>query len=206
MMRIVALLLVSLVVAGCASSARGLYDPKDRNSSVIVGFVDMSDAGGADLDDVLLVRTDGATPQMIQGFSDYLDSATDSSRRPGYFWVTDLPPGDYQLAEIAGVGNRDGKETRVGYAGNWKRKAFSLDPAKKNVSSIRITTPGVYFIGAYKITDKATSFDFKKIYSPSEQKALKNLLHRTYGSHWRPIIEERLQQLGSKTPGGTASR
>lgn len=182
MKRLFLLLLICPALTGCAvGPAQGLLDPKDKTCSVVFGYIDMTAAGGADLDAVHLARLDMQGPQIIQGYPDYPDCANGKSRRPGYFWVTDLPLGEYQLAEVVGRG----------HAG------FSFDHEIKNASYIKITQPGVYYLGAFKIVVKGKSFEFRRIGSPLEQRALLRLLHRTRSSYWKPVIEQRLTQLGS---------
>ncbi len=196
MKRLIVLLSCAVFLAGCAVRSaghpRGLVKPRVANPSVVFGYIDMSAAGGADIDDVLLARLDGEKPQILRGFPDYPDGVTVNGRRPGYFWASDLPPGEYQLAEIAGVGYHGSARTN----GGWSRNSFTFDTAKKNASYVKISKPGVYYLGAFKIVNHGKSFDLNEIGSPSEAKALKRLLHRSYDSYWKGMVARRLKQVG----------
>lgn len=187
-----------LLLGGCVIPAKGVYDPKDASRSVVFGFVDMSEAPlNADIDDVILARLDVKKPQMIRAFPDYLDGVTVNPRRPGYFWANDLVPGQYQLAEIAAVVMRGGNSTNAAYgaAGGYVRNVFSFPPDQRNATFVNIQKPGLYYLGAYKLTGDGKGFRFDRIKRPMEKEALQRLLHRNYSPYWKPIIENRLADL-----------
>lgn len=202
MKRWLSLLLLGLVLSGClgprnVGHPRGLVKPKIPNSAAVFGYVDMSDAGGFDIDDVILVRLDGGKPELLRANPDYPDGVTVNQRRPGYFWASDLPPGEYQLAEVAGVGYHGSARNYAN--GGWTRDAFTFDTSKKNGTYIKITKPGIYYMGAFKITDKGKGkdFGFKELGAPSEATALKRMLHRSYDPYWKTMVKKRQVQVGS---------
>lgn len=191
-----------LMLAGCAIPARGVYDPKDATRSLAFGFVDMSEAPwGADIDDVLLARLDIKRPEMIRAYPDYLDGVHSNPRRPGYFWANDLVPGQYQLAEIASVFMRAGNSTNAAYgtAGGFGRNSFDFPTDERNPTFVDIQKPGLYYLGAYKLTGDGNGFRFDRIKHPTEKEALQRLLHRNYSPYWKPIIEKRLAELTGKS-------
>lgn len=206
----VLLLTIALSLAGCINpSVRGVYDPKDATRSLVYGFVDMSEApGGADIDDVRLARLDLNRPRTIQAYPDYLDGVHVNARRPGYFWANDLPQGQYQLAEITGIYMLGGNSTNAAYgaAGGFAGQSFVFPPDQKNATFVNIKQPGIYFLGAYKLTGDGDGFRFDRINSPTEEEALKRLLHRNFSPYWKPIIEKRLAELANPSKRTRASR
>lgn len=199
MQRWFVLFLLVPLLAGClgprnVGHPRGLVKPKIPNSAAVFGYIDMSAAGGHDIDDVILVRLDGAQPELLRANPDYPDGITVNVRRPGYFWASDLPPGEYQLAEVAGRGFAGGNYNQV--AGAPTRFAFALDTAKKNGTYVKITKAGIYYMGAFKITNRKKTFDFTRLAAPSEATGLKRMLHRSYDPYWKGMVQKRLNQVG----------
>lgn len=201
MQRLLVLFLAVLLLPGCAGirnvgHPRGLVKPKIPNSAAVFGYIDMSDAGGFDIDDVILVRLDGDKPELLRANPDYPDGVTVNQRRPGYFWASDLPPGEYQLAEVAGVGYHGSARNYAN--GGWTRDSFTLDDSQRKATYVKITKSGIYYMGAFKITDKGQGkkFGFRELGAPSEGKALKRMLHRSYDPYWKAMVQKRLNQVG----------
>jgi len=189
--------LVVAFVVSCVPHARGIYDTKQQNVSVVVGYVDMSEAGGVDIDDLKLFRLDNNS-RLIQGYPDYFDGVNVNKMRPGNFWVPGLVNGEYQIAEIAGMGFSGGAP-QYGATRGPVRNALAFSKDEKNASYIKIDKPGIYFMGSFKAKVSGDSFSFKKVKKPTEAQVLKRLLEkRTFSPYWKKVIEARLVALNKK--------
>jgi hypothetical protein len=111
----------------------------------------------------------------------------------GLFYNSYLPPGSYQLSKFGGSGFFAGQH----------EYAF---PKQGNKTSLRITKPGIYFIGAYKYKKVKTGmfsqakFAIEKINKPTEAELLKRILDESgdiKDSAWGNKIRARLAQLKS---------
>lgn len=192
----VAMVLLILLLVGCGPRVphvRGIYDSQVDKYSVIVGYVDMTEAGGIDIDDVRFARFDKKS-RLILGYPDYLDGVNVNKMRPGYFWVNDLVEGEYQLASIASVGFSAGA-SQYGLSRGNSFTGVSFPTDEKHISHVKIDKPGLYFMGSFKLVAEKDSFTFRRIKDPSEAKVLKRMLKRTHGTHWKGVIESRLAQL-----------
>lgn len=181
------ILIVTSDITGCA-----LRQPADPSmTSLVYGHVDMSEAPGkADMDTIKLMRA--ATqqkPVMLKGKVDYHDGIS-SSRRPGNFWVYNLMPGSYQIAEIVGM--------PTGFSmGGPTVYHLSFAQSQKNASAMRIDEPGLYYMGSFKVVaSEKGKFEMARVDNPSEKEVLEKILKRNRMSYWEPIIKQRLAELG----------
>ncbi|WP_019139984.1 hypothetical protein [Noviherbaspirillum massiliense] len=153
----IALVSFIIVLAGCAGPA---VDPKDETLSLVYGYVDMTDAPSS-LEWVSIKKYGGQA-----GW--YNVPAKD-----GLFWHIGIEPGAYQVEKFGGRGGsfltRRDHEYLFGTKG-------------RNETAIRIQTPGVFFMGAYKYVDhaggfwKQGQFEMKALKAPSEKELLQRLI------------------------------
>jgi len=180
------ILIVTSGVTGCA-----LRQPADPSmTSLVYGHVDMSEAPGkADMDTIKLMRA--ATqqkPVMLKGKVDY-NGGISASRRPGNFWVYNLMPGSYQIAEIVGM--------PTGFSmGGPTMYHLSFAQSQKNASAMRIDEPGLHYMGSFKVVaSEKSKFEMVRVDYPSEMEVLEKILKRNSMSYWEPIIKQRLAEL-----------
>lgn len=150
-------LITLLLLVGCSSTGpeRDINDP---TNSLVFGYVNMDEAptkaGSAS---ILQVAPPTETPYWNTGVKD------------GLFFDSYLPPGSYQLASFYGSGFFAGEH----------RYSF---PRQGNETSLRITKPGIYFLGAFKYKKVKTGFfeqgqfSIEKINKPTEAELLKRIL------------------------------
>jgi hypothetical protein len=169
------------LLAGCASSGpeRNIDDP---TNSLVFGYVDMNDAPTSVSSAwIMQVAPPSDTPYWGLGVTN------------GLFYNSYLPPGSYQLSKLGGSGF---------FAGQHE---YSF-PRQGNQTALRITKPGIYFLGSFKYK-KAKSgmfeqgkFAIEKINKPTEAELLKRILEddsKIRDSAWGNKIRARLAQLRS---------
>ena len=169
------------LLAGCASSGpqRDINDP---TNSLVFGYIDMSDAPtGVSSAWIIQVTPPSDTPYWGLGVN------------KGLFYNSYLPPGSYQLSKLGGSGF---------FAGQHE---YSF-PRQGNHTALRITKPGIYFLGSYKYKKVKTGifsqeqFRIEKMKKPSEAELLKRILEEDDNikdSAWAAKIHARLTQLKS---------
>lgn len=146
-----------LVIAGCAGTP---VDPKDEKLSLVYGYIDMKDA-----------------PSKLEWISIKQYSSDGGWYRvpakEGLFWHIGIEPGSYQVEKFGGAGGIPLFKSEYEY--NFGTKG-------RNETAIRIETPGVFFMGAYKYIDhpggflKEDKFEMKPVKVPSEKELLHKLI------------------------------
>jgi len=168
-----------LLLAGCASSgpARSIDDP---GNSLVFGYIDMSDAP---------TSVDFAWVQQLSPPSD--SPFWRMGVKNGLFRNEYLPAGSYQLSKVSGSGFFAGQHN------------YNF-PRQDNQTSLRIATPGIYFLGSFKYKKVSTGlfeqgkFAIERTSSPSEAELLKRILDENSevrDSAWGNRIRARLAQL-----------
>lgn len=179
MLTIVALTALGLL-AGCASGpTRDINDP---TNSLVFGYIDMSDAPtGVSYAWIMQVAPPSNEPYWGMGVQD------------GLFYSSYLPPGSYQLSAVGG-------------SSFWKGEHRYNFPRQGNQTQLRITKPGIYFLGSFKYKKVKTGmfeggkFAIEKANKPTEAELLKRLLEKdgdVKNSAWSAKIRARLAQLKS---------
>jgi hypothetical protein len=175
-------LLLSVValgfLAGCAGGGHG-RSIDDPSNSLVFGFVDMGNAP---------TKINGASLMQVAPPTDKPYWGTDV--RDGLFYSYFLPPGSYQLSSISG-------------SSFWKGDYRYNFPRQGSEQAVRITKPGIYFLGSYKYKDvksgffEGGKFDIERVSSPSEAELLRRILEdkEIKGTAWEGKIRQRLGQL-----------
>jgi hypothetical protein len=145
------------LMAGCSSSGpeRDINDPAN---SLVFGYIDMDDAPtGVSSAWLVQVAPPSETPYWGLGVS------------KGLFYNVYLPPGSYQLSKFGGSGF---------FAGEHEYNF----PRQGNQTALRITKPGIYFLGSFKYKNAKTGFfeqgkfSIEKTSKPTEAELLKRIL------------------------------
>lgn len=173
-----ALALIALaLLAGCAGGGHG-RDINDPANSLVFGYVDMSDAP---------TRMSGAQIMQVAPPTDKPYWGTDV--RDGLFYTYYLPPGSYKLATLHGSGFFKGEHQ------------YNFPRQGAGESSVRITKPGIYFLGSYKYKRVKSGFfeqgkfGIERVNSPTEAELLRRILKEDKelkGSVWEARIRQRL--------------
>ncbi len=167
------------LLGGCASTGRDVNDP---TNSLVFGYIDMDDAPtSVDSATLRLLAPPSEKPYWGMGVKD------------GLFYNFYLPPGSYQLDNFYGSGF---------FAGEHE---YNL-PRQGNETALRITKPGIYFLGSFKYKKEKTGFfeqgkfSIEVIDKPTEAELLKRILDKdsdARDSAWGDKIRARLAQLKS---------
>jgi hypothetical protein len=167
------------LLTGCGSSGpkRNIDDP---TNSLVFGYIDMEEAPtGVASAWITQVAPPSETSYWSLGVSD------------GLFYNSYIPPGSYQLSKFGGSGF---------FAGEHE---YSF-PRQGNQTALRISKPGIYFLGSFKYKAVKTGmfeqgkFSIEKTDKPTEAELLKRILEANSdikNSTWGNKIQARLNQL-----------
>jgi hypothetical protein len=176
----IALSLAALgLLAGCAGGGHG-RSMDDPSNSLVFGYIDMTEAP---------TTISGASIAQVLPSTDKLYWGTDV--RKGLFYSYYLPPGSYHLAAVRGS--------------DLRQVAYHYDlPQQDSEPALRITQPGIYFLGSYRYLDaEADGFELERMDTPTEAELLQRILEEDStlkGSTWEGRIRARLSQLRSSPP------
>src|SRR5262245_16257965 len=167
------------LVAGCAGGGHG-RSVDDPTNSLVFGYIDMGDAP---------TKISGASIMQVAPPTDKPSWGMDV--RNGLLYTYYLPPGSYQLASISG-------------SSFWRGDYRYNFPRQGNEQAVRISKPGIYFLGSYRYKGVKTGwfeggkFDVERVNTPTEAELLRRLLEEDReikGSAWEAKIRQRLSQL-----------
>jgi hypothetical protein len=167
------------LLVGCAGGGHG-RSVNDATNSLVFGYVDMGDAP---------TKINGASIMQVAPPTDKPYWGTDV--RDGLFYTYYLPPGSYQLASISG-------------SSFWRGDYRYNFPRQGSETAVRITKPGVYFLGSWKYKGVKTGFfeggkfDVERVSTPTEAQLLQRILdedREIKGSAMEEKIRARLRQL-----------
>ena len=172
-------LAIALLLVSCASGPPG-RDVNDPTSSLVFGYMDMADAP-TEVDWVSLKQVGTPTDEG------YWSLGVDD----GLVFNQYLPVGSYQMAQFGGSGFMAG-DVR-----------YSFPAYGKNETAVRITKPGVYFLGSFKYVKVKTGlfapgkFDIERTSTPTERELLERIqkLKEMKGTQWVARIAARLAEL-----------
>ena len=166
------------LVAACGSSGPA-RDINDATNSLVFGYIDMADAP---------TKISGATILQVAPPTDkpYWPAGV----KEGLLYHYALPPGSYQLASISG-------------SSFWRGDYRYNFPRQGNEQAVRISKPGIYFLGSYRYKGVKTGFfeggkfDIERVDTPTEAELLRRILEspEIKGSAWEAKIRQRLSQL-----------
>jgi len=150
---------LAFAVGGCASTTP--VDPKDETLSVVFGYFDMKDAPSS-LDWVALRQYGGKDEKDTYSLP----------AKDGLFYHVGVEPGSYQVDTFGSNGGFFSNPVRYNYGGKGR-----------NATAIRITKPGVYFLGAHRYVShpgkgffSADKFEMQPASAPGEKELLQRLL------------------------------
>lgn len=156
--------LALLLAAGCASTPDPV-DTNDESVSLVFGYFDMKDAPSG-LDWVSLKKYDSKAKD-----GEWYRMAA----RDGLFFHVGIEPGSYQVDKFGGMGGIP-LLTRRPFEYNYGGKG-------RNATAVRITRPGVYFLGAHRYVNRAgkglfaaDKFDMQPAPAPGEKELLARLI------------------------------
>ena len=167
------------LIAACGGGGHG-RSVDDPSNSLVFGYIDMGDAP---------TKVSGASIMQVAPPTDKPYWGMDV--RNGLLYSYYLPPGSYQLASISG-------------SSFWRGDYRYSFPRQGNEQAVRISKPGIYFLGSYKYKGVKTGFfeggkfDIERVKTPTEAELLRRILEEDKeikGSAWEAKIRQRLSQL-----------
>jgi len=149
---------VMVMLAGCASTEP--VDPKNERTSLVFGYFDMKDAPSSL--DWVSIKQYGASSAYYR-----------AGAKEGLFWHVGVDPGSYQVEKFGGLKRVLVFSSEVQY---------NYGTHGRNDTAIRVLTPGIYFMGAYRYVThdggffSADKFEMEPVKSPSEKELLTRLV------------------------------
>ena len=179
-----AILALVLTFSGCGPSLH-LGEMADENSSLVFGYINVKCMSWVQL------RKAGADT----------DSSYVTTKRveDGLFYAENIEAGSYQILRFGCGGIPIGKEG-VMY-GNTGATVFRFPENERNETSVRISKPGVYFMGAFKYHEVKTGmfenekFNIDKSDSPSQRQLLDRVEKFAIDTKWDKMIRKKLQEV-----------
>ena len=178
--------LLLLLAAGLLASCGGgtFQKPETQNESIIIGYLDMDDAPGS---------FNGVSMKKLQP----------AEKKPYYYFATEggifyrghVPPGVYKMDSFTSFSRL--KNTSY---------TFNFPQSGRSEMDLRITKPGVYFVGSWKFKKVDVSakewlfgrgkFDLVRIEKPTELELLKKIQPEANEPYWADMIRRRIAELG----------
>lgn len=183
--RLILTLGIVFLLASCATTR---VDPNDASLSLVYGYLDMTDAPTPV--NWVSVRQYGGPKPLYWGMH----------VKDGLFFHVGLPPGSYQVDTFGGT-NRF-----LIFSGT--PHEYNFGGQGRNESAIRIQSPGVHFMGAFRYKHnaggffKADTFNVERTSAPTERELLARVVavmesDGDYAQYKRQIAQakQRLAQL-----------
>jgi hypothetical protein len=146
--------------------------------SLAFGYFDLTDSSIKAIYEVELYQLESTAQKPLR---------MGIEKSTGLFFFENLEPGRYQISRVSGY-DRWGSLT-----------SFVAPVEQQNRTMFQISSPGVYFVGVFKLAVTETlytaSFDFNPVSSPDELELLKKLQPYAEGTRWVERIEDRLKML-----------
>lgn len=174
---LILVLLALTITTGCISRP-ALKKPKTPNESMIFGHVDMREAPG---------RFTGAVMKQIQPVAKQ-PYRTSWVVRHDFFLENGVPPGVYKMDNLRTLG---GFQSSVVYV-------YEFPKTGRGQMDVKVTKPGLYYVGAWKFKKMKKKFDIVPAESPSELEVLKRILPFSKDVYWTSMIEKRILELENK--------
>lgn len=174
------LAVVAVLISGCGGGSLQLQEMEDNDRALVYGFIDMRDAPS----DLKWVKIKQVTPETKKPYI-YMGV------KDGAFFLDNLKPGSYQLANFGGTKWFLLQERMYNY---------NFPDFGRNETGLRVTHGGLYYLGSYKYKKAGSffnpKFDMAKAATPTEADVLEKVLPYSTGTRWERLIQARLRALG----------
>ena len=170
---------LSILVSSCAGGDKFLHAPFADESSLVFGYIDMTDAP-SDIRWIQMkkIRSESKTP--------YYSMRVEK----GMIYRAYVPDGLYKFDKFGGYSFRlGGIEMTYAFPSQGKQE---IDPVIKG--------PGIYYVGAYKyqkLDAPALEIRYRlvRVNQPTEEELLRRLLDKAVHPSWKERIEQRLKEI-----------
>lgn len=171
------ILATAILLGGCSDSP--FIKPENSNESMIIGYVDMGDAPGS-FNGVYVKKIQPVEKKPYYNF--WLDG--------GMFYRSPVAPGVYKMDSIKSFS----RWTNTSYS-------FNFPQTGRSEMDVRISKPGVYYVGSWKYKKVDTGFfergkfDLVRVQKPTELELLKRVLPEARDPYWVDMINKRIREL-----------
>lgn len=178
----IALIGIVLLLSGCASSGVEINDYTDR--SVVYGWLDIDDVNGNTIYGSSIKQFSPPTKEPLL----FLDTVELDG---GYmFYYYGLPNGAFKFNSVS-------LQTCLGFVCGNSIAVYDFG-GQGDTASIKITEPGAYYLGSFKLANEDTGFFERKKFKvteakggPSKKEMLQIVLENAPNDH--PIVAERIK-------------
>jgi hypothetical protein len=162
-MRWIGVMALALALAGCAGGGQPV-DAKDGRLSLVYGYFDMSDAPSKA--DWVWMRQYEPKAREATGYN--------LAAHEGVFFHVGVEPGSYQVEKFGSRGGFMSTPVEYNFGGRGR-----------NGTAVRITAPGVYFVGAHRYVKHPGKgffdpdrFDMLPAQAPGEKEILRRVVQK----------------------------
>ena len=176
------LLWAAVLLTGCGGGT--FQKPETQNESIIIGYIDMDDAPGS-FNGVSMKKLQPAEKKPYYNFA----------TQDGIFYRGHVPFGVYKMDSFTSFSSF--KNTSY---------SFNFPQSGRSELDLKITKPGVYFVGSWKFKKVDVSakewlfgrgkFDLVRIGKPTELELLKKIQSEAKEPYWADLIKRRIAELG----------
>ncbi len=165
-----------IFLGGCAQYYK-ISESEGADRSLIYGQFDMTEASPFNYITWLEVRYESPNGkvQIVPSGNIHVDMVN------RIFSIENFGIGNYQIMEIGSGGGRN-------------MVTFNLGPAVPNITTIKVKTPGIYYMGSFKYKEKGKSFDLEYSQPQNEAQILEILLPHAQGTKWEAKMRARLKE------------
>lgn len=177
---------LTLILTGCSSSPV-FKNPHENNQSLVLAYIDMSDADS----EATWLRAKVITKRGVEptwySFGFIRDDKLGTILHNQY-----VTPGRIKLDAFGG--NATGFFDNAYYQ-------YSFPSQGKGMGAVKIKKQDIYFAGSFKYIPVETGFfekgkfDIKRVNKPTEKEILQKFLLHTENGKWRKMIKNRIKKL-----------
>jgi len=177
---------LAVLLTGCSSSPV-FRDPQEKNQSLVLAYVDMSDADS----EATWLRAKVITKRGVKPTWYSFGFVRDDKLGPILHnqYVT---PGKIKLDAFGG--NATGFFDNAYYQYNFPKQG-------RGMGALTVKKPGIYYMGSFKYIPVETGFfekgkfDIKRVNKPTEKEVLQKFLKHVENGKWKKMIQARIKRL-----------
>lgn len=180
------LLFLAINLSACGLS-KHVDEQMNPNTALVFGYIDTANApSNLKWAQARQLKTDSMEPYKAFRADD------------GMFYLENLGMGSYKMTTFGGSGFIFMSYGQCIGTKNYSYEFPSDDPKFEKLA-FRLSKPGLYYAGSYKIVKaknnlfKENDYAFVKLESPDERELLKRLLPHAEGTKWQALIKKRLE-------------
>ena len=128
----------------------------------------------------------GAVFKQISPVIEWPFHVSNIERYTVFYLQHGVQPGIYKIDNLRSIGGFQNSVVTV----------YDFPKSGKGAMDLKITTPGVYFVGSWKFKRlDGDKFDIERLDSPTELEVINQLLPYAQNKYWKDMILARINQL-----------